>query len=80
MAVEHYDPDYFGSYGQFTAFLGWQLERSLDLYRRCAGAEPFAWDEQDAYFARLRGSAGEPLRQFLAHLFGQSWVERQLYE
>lgn len=75
-AVESYDPDYFQSYGQFTAFLGWQLERSLDLYRRCARAEPFAWDEQDAYFARLRGADGEPLRQFLARCFGQSWVER----
>ncbi|RME23299.1 MAG: hypothetical protein D6806_11530 [Deltaproteobacteria bacterium] len=75
MAVEKYDPNYFSGYEQFKAFLGWQLERSVELFRRCSKMEPFAWDRQDRYFAALRGTAGEPLRQFLGRVFGTDWVD-----
>ena len=78
MAVERYDPSYFSGYRQFTAFLGWQLEHALALYRQCATLEPFQWERQEAYFNELRSEAGRPLRQFLERIFGLDSVARWL--
>ncbi|RMH42953.1 MAG: hypothetical protein D6689_06595 [Deltaproteobacteria bacterium] len=74
-AVEERDPDYFADYAQFRELLAWNLRRSMALYRECAALEPFAWDQQDAYFEALRsGPDGAELRAFVDRTYGAAFT------
>lgn len=80
MATADGDPSYFAGNQQFREFLAWQLDRSLDLFRTCQTFGEFgSWPSVDALYAGLRtGSAGAPMREFLAQTYGEAWTEEIL--
>lgn len=80
MAVEKYDPGYLASYPQFKEFLAWNARRAMTIFRQGRTMKDFAWDEQDAYYARIRTAPdAADLRAFATKLFGDAWVREVLY-
>jgi hypothetical protein len=76
MAVRAGDPDYFASNTQFREFLAWNLRRSMELFRAGRELPEFAWEQQDAYYDKLRTSAdAEALRGFARETFGGAWTQ-----
>ncbi len=79
MAVEALDPGYFAAETQFREFLAWNARRAMDLYRRGAIEEEFAWDEQDRYYAAIRTSPdAAELRAFVVRIFGADFAREVL--
>jgi len=77
MAAEANEPGYFTREPNFLAFLAWELERSMDLFRQGQTIEVMRWDEQDDYYERLRTSSeASAMRDWIRARFGASWTMR----
>lgn len=75
MAVKERDPAYFAANTQFREFLAWNARRAMDVYRRGAVMEEFAWDDQDQFYTDLRTNAeAEEIREFARETFGEAWA------
>jgi V8-like Glu-specific endopeptidase len=79
MAIEAGDPAYFRDNTQFRAFLQWNAERAMNLYRAGAGLASFRFDRQDQLYTALRTSPdAEALRAFARRVYGAEWASRVL--
>lgn len=78
-AVEAKDSEYFQTYPQFAAFLGYAIERAMTTYRAGSHIPDFQFTKQDELLLTLQtGDEGNDLRSFAANLYGQDWVDRVL--
>lgn len=77
MAAAEREPGYFAREPNFLAFLAHELERSMALFRRGQVISVMRWDEQDAYYERLRtGTEAAPMRDWVRARFGAEWTTR----
>ena len=77
MAAVEREPGYFSREPNFLPFLAHELERSMALFRRGQVISVMRWDEQDAYYERLRTSAeAAPMRDWIRARFGAEWTSR----
>src|SRR5262249_31595494 len=75
MAVGLYHPVRFAADSQLRAFLAWQTERAMAVFRAGIVLPAYQWTETDAFYAALRASPdAEPLRQFVQATFGGTWA------
>jgi hypothetical protein len=75
MAVGLYDPVRFATDGQLRAFLAWQTERAMAVFRAGIVLPTYQWTGADAFYVALRTSPdAEPLRQFVRATFGVTWA------
>jgi hypothetical protein len=78
MAAKQYDPSYLENVA-FKSFIAFNLERSMNVYRRGAVMPAFKWTQQDAYLVSLQtGSDASDLRAFSQAYFGADWCKRVL--
>ncbi len=74
MAVAEKDSQYFESYKQFKAFMGYQAMRAMMNYHEGSKIRTFAWQKQDAYFQRFKESSdAESLREFIKKNWGEDF-------
>ncbi len=77
MAAEAEEPGYFAREPNFLAFMAFELERSMTLFRQGQTIAVMEWDEQDAYYERLRTSSeAAAMRDWLRGRFGAAWTMR----
>ncbi|MEZ4335127.1 MAG: hypothetical protein R3B82_00675 [Sandaracinaceae bacterium] len=77
MAAEAREPGYFAREPNFLPFLAFELERSMTLFRQGQTISVMEWDEQDAYYERLRTSSeAAAMRDWLRANFGPAWTTR----
>ena len=75
MAAALYDPMSFASDPQLRAFLGWQTQRAMAVFRSGIGLPPYRWPETDGFYAALRSAPdAEPLRRFVRATYGDAWT------
>jgi hypothetical protein len=75
MAAAVYDPLAFASDAQLRAFLAWQAERAMTVFRAGIVLPPYRWHETDGFYAALRSSPdAEALRQFVRTTYGAAWA------
>ena len=79
LAVEEKDSEYFQTYPQFAAYLGFAIERALTTYRAGSAIPDFKQAKQEELLQLLQtGDDGKELRAFAVRLYGQEWVDRVL--
>ena len=73
LAVEANDPTYLSEHPQFSAFLAWNIDRSMRVFEPCAQIPDFAYDVQDEMLVTLRTHPdAEELRRVMKHLLGET--------
>jgi hypothetical protein len=79
LAVEELDPTYFTTYDQFRAFMGWNMRRSMNIFRECRVLPEFLFQGQDDLFNSLAsGTDTAGMRDFLTRTFGDAFVQEIL--
>jgi hypothetical protein len=75
MAASVYDPAGFATNAQLRAFLAWQSERAMTLFRSAILLPAYRWTETDGFYAALlRSPDAETFRQFVRTAFGAAWA------
>jgi hypothetical protein len=75
MAVGLYDPVRLATDPQLRAFIAWQTERAMAVFRTGIVLPAYQWTGTDAFYAALRTSPdAEALRQFVRATFGGPWA------
>jgi hypothetical protein len=79
MAVEAGDPAYFRDNAQFRAFVAWNAQRAMDLFRAGATNGNFQWAQQDQLLRSLQTSNdANAMREFARRVFGRPWAAQVL--
>jgi hypothetical protein len=75
MAASLYDPADFVSDPQLRAFMAWQTQRAMTVFRAGIALPPYRWGEADRFYAALQSSPdAEPLRLFVRATYGRAWA------
>jgi hypothetical protein len=78
-AVKEKDSEYFQTYPQFAAYLGFAIERAMATYQSGKDIPEFKQAAQEELLKKLQtGDDGKELRAFAEDLFGRDWVDRVL--
>jgi hypothetical protein len=75
MAAMLYDPVDFATDAQLRAFMAWQTQRAMAVFRAGIVLPTYRWRDADPFYAALRSSPdAEPLRQFVRATYGGAWT------
>jgi len=80
MAIQRFDNNYFVNYAQFREFLAFNIARSMSIFHRGAKMPVFARATQDQYFVKFKTSPeAATMRNFASQLFGETWVNENIF-